>query len=366
MLRAVAVLVGLGALVGGQLALGGTDQAASWTVLVGEQQKAPAGTPKQTFLNQFFPGTLTINAGDKVTFSSVGFHTASYTAGKPFPPFLLTPRGAVYEGIADEAGQPFFFDGQQKFEYGLGLFVPAGPKTITRRKFASSGVIVAQNPTKPVTATYTFPQVGKFKMVCLIHPPDMAMNVVVKRKGATVPTAEEVTARAQKELDAAWAVADSLVAQKPPKNTIYMGVENARQPGGRTTVLDFIPNLTTVKAGTTVTFRVKAPTEVAQCRVRATQVPRQALQADGLLPHGPEVEEPGHAVLRLRERSAGDAVRRQGDAWQRVLLRRRSADAIPGGPPPAVARVRFTTPGKYHFICQLHGPDMAADIRVTK
>ena len=156
MVRAVAVLVGLGALVGGQLALGGTDQAASWTVLVGEQQKAPAGTPKQTFLNQFFPGTLTINAGDKVTFSSVGFHTASYTGGKPFPPFLLTPKGTVYEDRRC-GREPFFFDGQQKFEYDFGLFVPAG-----RRRYPAQvrelGLIVAQNPTKPVKATYTFPK----------------------------------------------------------------------------------------------------------------------------------------------------------------------------------------------------------------
>ncbi len=365
MVRAVAVLVGLGALVAGQLALGGTDQAASWTVLVGEQQKAPAGTPKQTFLNQFFPGTLTINAGDKVTFSSVGFHTASYTGGKPFPPFLLTPKGAVYEGIADSTGEPFFFDGQQKFEYGLGLFVPAGPKTITRRKFASSGVIVAQNPTKPVTATYTFPQVGKFKMVCLIHPPDMAMNVVVKRKGATVPTAEEVTARAQKELDAAWAVADSLVAQKPPKNTIYMGVENARQPGGRTTVLDFIPNLTTVKAGTTVTFRVKAPTEVHNAAFGPLKYLDKLFKQTDFFPMGPKSKNQVTPFFVFGSDPPGtpyDGKAMHGNGFYATPL----ADAIPGGPPPAVARVRFTTPGKYHFICQLHGPDMAADIRVTR
>jgi hypothetical protein len=29
-------------------------------------------------------------------------------------------------------------------------------------------------------------------------------------------------------------------------------------------------------------------------------------------------------------------------------------------------RVTFTAPGKYHFICLLHGPDMAADIRVIR
>ena len=41
------------------------------------------------------------------------------------------------------------------------------------------------------------------------------------------------------------------------------------------------------------------------------------------------------------------------------------ADALKGGPPNSF-RVTFTTAGKYHFICQLHGPDMAADIRVTR
>lgn len=365
MLRAVAVLVGLGALVTGQLAFGGSNQAASWSVWVGEQQKPPAGTPKQVFLNQFFPGNLTINAGDKVTFSSVGFHTASYTAGKPFPPFLLTPKGAVYEGIADEAGQPFFFDGEQKFEYGLGLFVPAGPKTITRRTFASSGVIVAQNPTKPVTATYTFPQVGKFKMVCLIHPPDMAMNIVVKPKGASVPTTEEVAARAQEELDAAWAVADSLVAQKPPKNTIYMGVENAKQPGGRTTVLDFVPNMTTVKAGTTVNFRIKAPTEAHNAAFGPLKYLDKLFKQTDLFPMGPKSPNQVTPFFVFGSDPPGtpyEGKTTHGNGFYSTPL----GDAIAGAPPPSSFRVKFTEPGKYHFICLLHGPDMAADIRVTK
>ena len=365
MLKVAAVLAALGALVTGQLAFGGTDQAGSWTVWVGEQKKAPAGTPKQTFLNQFFPGTLTINAGDKVTFSSVGFHTAAYTSGKPFPPFLQLPKGRVYENIVDDAGEPFFFDGEQKFEYGLGLFVPAGPKTISRGKFASSGVIVAQNPKKPVTATYTFPQTGKFKMVCLIHPPDMLMNIVVKPKGASVPAAEEVAARAQKELDAAWAVADRLVAQKPPANTIYMGVENAKQPGGRTTVLDFVPNLTTVKAGTSVNFVVKAPTEVHNAAFGPLKYLDKIFKQTDLFPMGPK--SPNQVLPFFVFGSDPPGVPYEGRTmhgngfYATPLL-----DAIKGAPPPGSYRVRFTTPGKYHFICQLHGPDMAADIRVTK
>ena len=82
-----------------QLAFGGADQAVTWNVAVGEQGKPPAGTPKGTSLNQFFPGRLTVNAGDKVTFSNLGFHTVTYLAGKPFPAFLGPAKGEVYEGI---------------------------------------------------------------------------------------------------------------------------------------------------------------------------------------------------------------------------------------------------------------------------
>ena len=64
------------------LAFAGSAQAASWKVLVGEQTKPPAGTPKGTTLNQYFPGRIEVNAGDKVTFQSRGFHTVSYLGGK--------------------------------------------------------------------------------------------------------------------------------------------------------------------------------------------------------------------------------------------------------------------------------------------
>ncbi len=75
MRKAAFVLAGLGVLVFAQLAFGGADQASTWNVAVGEQGKPPAGAPKGTTLNQFFPAKLSINAGDKVTFTAFGFHT---------------------------------------------------------------------------------------------------------------------------------------------------------------------------------------------------------------------------------------------------------------------------------------------------
>jgi len=362
--KVVLFLVAACALVTGSVGLGESIQAASWTVYVGDQTKPPAGTPKGTQLNRYFPGRLTINAGDKVTFSSVGFHTATYLGGKRLPPFLLPAKGEVYEGIDDAAGQPFYFDGEQKLANNLFYFVPAGPKTISRGKFASSGVMPAQNPKKPVTATYGFNQVGAFKLVCLIHP-GMETQIVVKPKGTAVPAApDEVVAQSKDDMDAAWAEAKALVAQTPPKNTIYMGVDSAPRSGGRTDVLDFVPDLTTVKVGTPVTFVVKAFTEAHNAAFGPIKYSQNLIKQTDLVPEKPGDPNQASPIFVFGSDPPGtpyDGSTMHGNGFYATPL----ADGIPGPPPPSF-RVSFAKPGKYHFICMLHGPDMAADIRVTK
>lgn len=364
MRKAAVVLAGVGVLVFAQLAFGGADQSATWNVAVGEQGKPPAGTPKGTSLNQYFPGRLTINAGDKVTFTNLGFHTVSYLAGKPVQPFLGPAKGEVYQGISDAAGQPFFFDGQQKFAYNAAFVAqPFGPKVIASAP-ASTGPIPAMSPKKPSKATYAFPKTGKFKLVCLIHP-KMGMVVTVKPKGAPVETPEVVATRAKAEMDAAWAKADALVALKPPKNTIYMGVDSAQASGGRTTLLDFVPSLTTVKVGTRVKFVVKAPTEAHNAGFGPPKYMEKLIKTTDLFPFGPP--NPPNQVTPFFIYGSDppgtpyEGSTMHGNGFYATPL----ADGIPA-PPPNAFSITFAKPGKYHFICMLHGPDMAADIRVTK
>ncbi|MET0560112.1 MAG: hypothetical protein ABW012_00630 [Gaiellaceae bacterium] len=365
MAKAVLVFAGFGVLLFAQLAFGGADQATTWNVAVGEQGKPPAGTPKGTSLNQFFPGRLAVNAGDKVTFSNLGFHTVTYLAGKPMPAFLGPAQGEVYQGISDSAGQPFFFDGEQKFIYNAAAVAkPFGPKVIASKQ-ASSGPIPALSPRKPVKVTYGFPKVGKFKLLCLIHP-KMEMTVTVKPKGAAVETAEEVAARAKAETDAAWAKADALVALKPPRNTIYMGVDGPQASGGRTTVLDFVPNLTTVKVGTRVKFVAsKARTEAHNVGFGPRTYINKLMRTTELFPFGPP--NPPNQVTPFfiygsdPPGTAYEGSSMHGNGFYATPL----ADGIPG-PPPNTVSVTFAKAGKYHFICMLHGPDMAADIRVTR
>ena len=57
--------------------------AANYKMLLGEQTRPPAGTPKSATLDAYFPKSVTINAGDSVTFQSASFHTATYSPTRP-------------------------------------------------------------------------------------------------------------------------------------------------------------------------------------------------------------------------------------------------------------------------------------------
>src|SRR5215468_5065627 len=97
-------------------AAGQAIAANTYTVFLGEQAPPPAGTPKGSTLDAFFPGKVTIVSGDKVTFSSATFHTASY--GFPQPALLMAdPAKAKYSGIVDSTKAPFYFNGLAKLIY---------------------------------------------------------------------------------------------------------------------------------------------------------------------------------------------------------------------------------------------------------
>lgn len=362
MTKAAALLAGLGVLVFAQLALGGSEQAVSWNVAVGELTKPPAGTPKGATLNQYFPGRLSVNAGDKVTFTSVGFHTVTQL-GKSIPEFLAPVKGEVYEGPADSSGQPFYFEGKQKFGYNADLFKPFGPKAITGKP-ASSGPIPARSPKKPTKVTYSFPKTGSFKLICVIHP-KMEMTVAVRPKGTPVRTPEEVDAQARTETAAAWAKAEALAKVKPPRNTIYMGIDGPQASGGRTTLYDFLPDLTTVKAGTRVRFVVKAPTEAHNAGFGPVKYLEKLMKTTDLFPFGPP-NAPNQVTPFFIYGSDPPGTPYEGSSMHGNGFYSTPLADGSASPPPNAFSVTFTKPGKYRFICLLHGPDMAADIRVTQ
>lgn len=344
----------------GALALAGSTQAATWQVAAGEQARPPAGTPKGATLNGFFPAKLTINAGDSVTFSSATFHTVTYTAGKP-PASLFVPDPAkgTYAGLTDSAGAEFYFASLPKFIYNGAAFAPAGGKSVVPGTPVSSGVLSPRGPkAPPAKATLTFPKAGTFQLICTLHP-GMKASVVVRPAGERLPlTASQVTTNALNEQAAGWKKAKIVAAAKVPANTVLAGV------GGSTALLSFLPKTLKVKAGTTVTFVNRSPSEVHNVTFGPEKYLLAFSKKTDLLPAGPGSKNQVTPIFLYGTEPKGGYTfdgTNHGNGFFSTPLTAGS----PLVPLPRAARVTFSTAGTYKYICFLHGEDMAGTVIVT-
>ena len=344
----------------------GQAGAANYPMFLGEQQPcgfihcagAPAGIPKGATLNQFLPRAVTINAGDTITFSSASFHTVSYV---PKPPALILPSKGSYGALDDAAGDPFWFVGLRKFIYNPFAFGPFGPKTVSGSTATSSGALSPAGPkAKPATFTYTFPKAGKYTLICTIHP-GMKATVVVKPGGTPVPkTPAQVQAQALEDQTAAWSVAIAEAkAAKPPANTVYQGV------GGTTTILGYFPQSLKVKAGTTVTFVNRSPSEVHDVVFGPPKYIEQLAKQTDLLPTGPTAPNQVTPILTWGSEPKGKYVY-DGKNHGNGFLGTPVTAGSPAVPLPKASRVTFSTPGTYKYFCWIHGKDMAGTVVVTK
>ena len=352
------------------LAVTGSAGAATYSMFAGEQVSGPADVPAQATLNGFYPGKLTVRAGDRVRITSMTFHTATFGSAANLaavgPLFVPDPAGGTYgETPNDFADNPWYFEPLTKFIYNLGAFGPSGDNVINDKQVHNSGVLTPDQNGKPGTYTVRFPKVGAYKLVCLLHP-GMEGAVVVKPRRAAVagPVAQRLKANVQ--IAVGWQRAKALDDTPVPPNTVYMGV------GGKETLLDMLPATQTVPAGTVVDFVNMSPSE-----------PHNALFGDldwFFNSFNPATNfEPGPGSQQNQvspfyiygsDPAGADGVYTYTGATQHGngIFATPLADDQPGDPPnglPGSSKVKFTTPGTYHFICQLHGPDMAADIVVT-
>jgi plastocyanin len=353
------VLVAALAVPGAALTAGSTKSAATtYTIFAGEQKEIPGGFKKlPATLNQFMPSKLVIAAGDKVTFSSATFHTVTYNP-KPIAPFVPDPAKGTYTGISDAAGTPFYFDGRGKLIYNLQAFGPFGPKTISGKTPASSGILSPPSEkAPPATVTYTFPKPGTFKLFCTFHP-GMKETVVVKPTGSAVPkTPAQVQAAALAAQTAGWAKGKVLEASvKLPPNTVAMGI------GGSVSLLAFRPKVLNVKAGTTVTFVNKAPSEPHNLVFGPPKYIEQFAKKTDLTPQGPTGPNQVSPVFPYGTDAKPytyEGATMHGNGFFGTEL----TSGAPIGLPRS-SKVTFATPGTFKYFCLLHGPDMGGTIVV--
>jgi plastocyanin len=332
-------------------AFAGQALAATKTVSAGPNAKL-AG---ELVINDFFRQTVTIHQGDSVKWAFRGFHNVVFPAkGRKAPPFIAPDPVAKYEGFADAAGAPFWFNGLPRQNVDPRSAFPAGGKTYDGTKLAGSGLPEGDNA-PPYKLRFT--KKGDFTYYCTIHP-GMKARVKVLPKSARIPTAVQDAKAAKQQLAVAVGQAKKLAAPKIPAGEVYGGSDR-----GAVNYLKFFPGSVTIKAGQSVAFSVPGSQEphtfsfgpeVYLKDIVANQItpvpgaggpPTLVFDPRALLPSDPPGPLPAYTG-----QNHGNGFLSTGTLGK----------GLPGG---TKASVTFTNPGTYGFICLIH-PEMRGTVVV--
>src|SRR5262245_711592 len=282
--------------------------ARQWSAAVGAETSS-----EEVQANAFLPRALWIDAGDQITWTlkSGEIHTLTFLGGAPAPPLIVpNPSGGIMFNPAAVA--------------------PAGGSTFAGTGYTSSGLLAARGQ----TYSLTFPRVGDFPFLCLIHS-QMTGVVHVAPAGTPYPFSQafyDLQARGQAALlfaDGLRLAGQARAAAGPSGVSVGAG-EVIPVVGG---VMDarFYPTRRTAKVGQTVLFHNPDP-ETPHTVTFGAEPAGGPLGA--FTPAG--TDGPGHATI--------------GSPTQAVNSGFLGA-AFPLG---TDFRATFTRPGVYPYICALH------------
>ena len=325
-----------------------------------------AGTPPaaqkvfqklQSDVNAFFPGSVTVHAGDSVRFVPAGFHNVDIPARGGKPIAFVSPQGPI-SGAKDPAGADYWFNGQPNFGITADLVLKQGwgkRFTYTGSKSVGSGLPLARRP-KPMTVKFT--RTGSVTFLCSIHP-GMKGKVKVVGKGKRVPSAKADAKRVAKQIKDGLAEAKRLGATEPTAGTVNLGA------GGRGGVeyFDFAPKNVTVARGTTLNFRMTPRSYEAHTATSGPGDPENqstsflgkltaSIESPTIDPQAIYPSEAPGQVASLSPSTHGNGF------WNTGFL-----DSAAATPLPASSAVKFDTAGTFTFYCLIH-PFMKGTVQV--
>jgi plastocyanin len=317
--------------------------------------KNPKGTPAEVSFYDFFPRKVTIHAGDKVKYALAGFGFPFSGPVSKAPALAAIDPSTPVSGAADPAGNPFWFNGQGMPGINPAALAPAGDgKVNPGQKDVDHGAL-ALGPAKPYVLT--FPKAGVYKVRDALHP-DVVNKVRVVKKGAAVPSKAKVQAAVAKQT--AKLVKQAKAGEKvtAPADTILVG-NDSKHVGY---YQFFTPK--SVKVGQPVTITTgKRVDDTHNLSIGPDAYQRELSKT---------LFQPGDAGVTLNPVGvypSAPSVPLSFDGGPQSFVNTGFLDTDKASPLQPTSAITFTTPGTYHFVCNIHSDGvrgMAATITVTQ
>ncbi len=342
------------------VALPAAAQAAKKSVYMGTPPASLSALQKTgSDVNAFFPSNVRIRTGDSVAFRPAGFHNVDFPSAGAGPVPLFVPTGKKVTGLLDEAGAPFWFDGQDELGFDPRLLKLAYGETFVKRTTRIQSGLPLGDKLKPVTVR--FPKRGLFTYYCDVHP-GMKGTVRVVGKRSRIPSAKADAARVKRQVAAALAVAKKLPQSvTPAANTVSLGADGR----GGVHYFGFLPANLTVPAGSTVRFAMPArSTEVHTATAGPVGTDEKTFATSYVGKIAATLEQPVADPRGLYPSDVpGTAAALSPALHGNGFWNSGGLDGIAASPLPPVNVVTFSTPGTYPYVCLIH-PFMRARITV--
>jgi plastocyanin len=292
----------------------------------------------------FFPGEITINAGDAIFFDfSQGMpevpHTVSFLAGRSTPD-LVVPEPAA--GKPASAGSP-------RLMFNPDVAFPQGGEAVDGKGVVSSGMSILLQPGSSYVVT--FPAVGSYDYVDLVFPMVATGKVVVLDQGAALPKTQDEYDQATSELQAPLIERGLAQVRRYDQPSPMPTATSANRwevttgvTDGTVEVAAFVPQRLEIKAGDTVSWTLERSTlELHTATFSGAGAPPELVLVE------PQPEGPPRLVLNPELVAATAApVYRRGELANTGFLSTRF-------PFPHTAELTFDEPGEYPYYCAIHG-----------
>jgi plastocyanin len=278
--------------------------------------------------NDFFPDHVAIHSGDTIHFVNpyAEIHTVSYLpAGMAMPDLVgVGPSGPPQFGLNPVAGMPTY---------------TSEPAVFDSTKYLNSGVLF-QN----ATADVTFPQVGTFHFVCIVHGAGMSLDVTV---GSAADTQAAIDQRGANQLQLLMIKGQQAAATARP------AVASTAMADGSTgwnaviggsaeeaDVMGFFPGNVSVKTGDTVTWTNSTATPHTVTFLSGAALP-------GLISPVPQAGGPPFLAFNPQLFLPGGGSSYDGTGFT-------NSGFLQVGAPAQKFSLKFTKPGTYEYVCGLH------------